>query len=107
MVTIDEFAKLELVTATIKEVSDHPNADKLYVLKLDLGTEERQIVAGIRAAYSKEELIGKQIIIIKNLEPAVPRGVQSNGMLLAAVGKDGKAVLLTTDTQVENNSKVK
>jgi methionyl-tRNA synthetase len=107
MVTIEDFQQFEFVTATIKSVEDHPNADKLYVLKLDLGNEERQIVAGIKSGYTKEELIGKQIVIIKNLEPAVLRGVQSNGMLLAASNKEGKVVLITTEKKIEDNSKVR
>jgi len=107
MVTIEDFQQFEFVTATIKSVEDHPNADKLYVLKLDLGNEERQIVAGIKSGYTKEELIGKQIVIIKNLEPAVLRGVQINGMLLAASNKEGKVVLITTEKKIEDNSKVR
>ena len=107
MVTIEDFQQFEFITATIKSVEDHPNADKLYVLKLDLGNEERQIVAGIKSGYTKEELIGKQIVIIKNLEPAVLRGVQSNGMLLAASNKEGKVVLITTEKKIEDNSKVR
>src|SRR5262245_3456111 len=61
MITIEEFGKIELRVATIKAVEPHPNADRLFVLKIDLGTEERQLVAGIRAHYAPEELVGKQI----------------------------------------------
>ncbi len=94
MVTYDDFKKLELVVAQIKEVSEHPNADRLYVLKIDNGKEVKQIVAGIRASYTKEELIGRKIVLLNNLEPAVIRGQESNGMLLAASGEAGPIILL-------------
>ncbi len=80
---------LDLRVARIVDVQEHPNADRLYVLKLSLGTEERQLVAGLRNHYSREELIGRKIIIVYNLKPAKIRGMVSNGMLLAADnGKD-------------------
>jgi methionine--tRNA ligase beta chain len=91
-ITIDEFAKVELRVATIKAVEPHPKADRLLVLKIDLGTEERQLVAGIRAHYTPEELIGKQIVVVANLQPAVLRGVESQGMLLAA--SDGEKIIV-------------
>lgn len=94
MVTLEEFKRLELKVAEIKEVKDHPNADKLYVLTIDLGDKEKQIVAGIKAAYQKEDLVGKQIIVVDNLEPAVLRGVESQGMLLAASDEQGVCIIL-------------
>lgn len=88
-----EFA-LDLRVAKIVNVMDHPNADKLYVLELDLGAHgKRQIVAGIKAHYDKKVLPGKKIVIVSNLEHAQLRGVQSQGMLLAAE-KDGKVMVL-------------
>jgi methionyl-tRNA synthetase len=106
MVSIDDFGKLELIVAQIKEVKDHPNADKLYVLKVDTGTGEKQLVAGIRKAYAKEELVGKRIVMINNLEPATIRGEQSQGMLLAASDDNGLAVL-TPDKEKVPGSKVR
>ena len=91
-ITIDEFGKVELRVATIKAAEPHPKADRLLVLKIDLGTEERQLVAGIRAHYTPEELIGKQIVVVANLQPAMLRGVESQGMLLAA--SDGEKVIV-------------
>jgi len=91
-ISFDEFKKLEIAMAKVLEAEDHPNADKLYVLKIELGGETRQIVAGIREHYKKEDLIGKQIVVIKNIEPAKIRGVESNGMLLVA--KDDKALAI-------------
>ena len=94
MATIEDFMKIQMVTAQIKEVVDHPDADRLYVMKVDLGEEDpRQIVAGIRKSYEKEELVGKRVIAIKNLEPAIIRGQESQGMLLAASGENGPVLL--------------
>lgn len=93
MVTFEDFKKLELIIAQVKEVKDHPNADRLYVLKIDTGKEEKQLVAGIRAAYKPEELIGRKVVVINNLEPAVIRGEASNGMILAASGENGPVIL--------------
>jgi len=81
---------LNLKVAEILEVIPHPEADKLYVLQINLGTEKRQLVAGIRQYYSEEELVGKKIVVVTNLKPAKLRGIESQGMLLAA--DDGKAV---------------
>lgn len=107
MVTYEDFKKLELIVAQIKEVREHPNADRLYVLKIDIGTEEKQLVAGIRSAYpDKEVLVGRRIIVINNLEPAVIRGEASQGMLLAASDEQG-ASLLTPDRDVALGSIVK
>ncbi len=92
MVTIDEFAKLDLRVATVKAAEPHPNADRLLVLKIDLGGEERQLVAGIRAHYTPQELVGKQVVVVANLQPATLRGVESQGMLLAAT--DGERVVV-------------
>ncbi|RLF65953.1 MAG: methionine--tRNA ligase, partial [Thermoplasmata archaeon] len=74
----------------VTDVKDHPNADKLYVLRVDLGDEERTLVAGLRPYYSKEELKDKKIAVLANLKPAKLRGIKSEGMLLAA--DDGKIV---------------
>lgn len=93
MVCIEDFKKLELKVAKILEVKEHPDADKLYCLKIDLGEEQRQLVAGIRPSYSVEELIGKQVVVAANLEPAVIRGEESEGMLLAASDENGTAIL--------------
>ena len=94
MATIEEFKKLELIVAQIKEVKEHPNADRLYVLQVDTGKDVRQIVAGVRKAYTPEQLLGRRIILIANLEPAVIRGEVSNGMILAASDANGMALLM-------------
>ena len=109
MISIEDFAKVELRIGTITSVEDHPQADKLFVIKVDVGEdEERQLVAGIKKWYSKEDLLGKQVVVVSNLQPAKLRGIESQGMLLAAENEDeSKVVLLTTDKKIENGAKVR
>jgi methionyl-tRNA synthetase len=108
MMTIDEFGKVELRVATIKAAEPHPNADRLLVLKIDIGEpEERQLVAGIRAHYTPDELVGRQIIVVANLQPATLRGMESQGMLLAATDNNsGNVIVLSPEKQVAPGSKV-
>jgi methionine--tRNA ligase beta chain len=106
MVSFEEFGKIELRVATIKSVELHPKADKLLVLKVDLGNEERQLVAGIKQHYTAEELVGKKIIVVSNLEPAKLRGIESQGMLLAAEDSEGVVSLLTVDREINNGALV-
>ncbi len=105
MISIDEFRKIEIKVATIKHAELHPNADRLMVLKIDLGSEERQLVAGIKGHYAAEDLIGRQIVVVANLEPAKFRGVESQGMLLAATDDD-KIVILNPEKPVSPGAKV-
>ncbi len=105
MITIEEFKKLDLRIATIKTATPHPNANKLLVLQIDLGSEERQIVAGIRGQYTPEELVGRQIVVVANLEPAKLRGLESQGMLLAASDNE-RIIILTPEKAVTPGSKV-
>jgi methionyl-tRNA synthetase len=93
MPTIDEFKNFQFVVAQIKEVKEHPNADRLYVIKVDTGAEVKQLVAGIRKSYTPEQLIGRRVIVVNNLEPAVIRGEESRGMILAASDENGISVL--------------
>ena len=96
-IAYDDFAKVELRVAKVLEARPHPNADKLLLLQVDLGEEApRQIVAGIKAHYAPESLVGKKIVVVANLAPAMLRGESSNGMLLAASSGE-KVVLLTVD----------
>lgn len=105
MITIDEFRRLDLRVGTVKKAEPHPNADRLLVLKVDLGSEERQIVAGIRAHYQPEELVGRQVIVVANLETAKLRGMESQGMVLAASDSD-RIVVVTTEKPVAPGAKV-
>ena len=104
MISFNDFKKVEIKVGEVKEVNDHPNADKLYVLKVDTG-EERTIIAGIKNSYSKEELIGKKIIVVCNLEEKELRGIKSQGMLLA-VDEDENTSLLTVDKDVKIGGRV-
>ena len=105
-ISFEDWKKLDIRTATIKNVEDHPNADKLVLLKVDLGdNKERTLVAGLKEHYTKKELIGKKVIIFTNLKPAVLRGIKSEGMILAAV-KNDKVVLLTVDKDIENGARI-
>jgi methionine--tRNA ligase beta chain len=106
MISIDEFMKLELIIAQVKEVWEHPNADRLYVMKVDTGSEERQVVAGIRSSYTPEELVGKRVVVAANLESATIRGEESRGMVLAASDETGISVL-SPDRDVALGSRVK
>ena len=103
---IDEFKKLELRVAEILEASLHPNADRLYVLKIKIGTEERQVVAGIRAHYTCDELRGKKVVVVSNLEPATIRGVESQGMVLAASEGD-KLTLVTPEREINSGAVIR
>ena len=106
MVSFEEFKKVSIKIARIIEVRDHPNADKLYVLKLDIGGEEREAVAGIKKAYKPEELKDKLVVVVDNLEPATIRGIESKAMVLAA--QDGeKLTVISPDKAVSPGSIVK
>lgn len=105
-VGFDEFMKLDLRVGKIVEVNDHPNADKLYVVKVDLGDEVRQLVAGLKKYYKPEELLNHYVVIIANLEPKKLRGVESHGMLLAA--DDGEHVaLLMPDKEIKLGARIR
>ena len=106
MVSIREFQQLELRVGEILEANPHPNADRLYILRLKVGQQEKQTVAGIRSSYSTEELIGKKVVMVNNLEPATIRGVESQGMVLA-VSEGEKVILLTVDRDVASGALVR
>jgi methionyl-tRNA synthetase len=105
MISIEDFRKVELKIATVKSAEPHPNADRLLVLQVDLGSEQRQICAGIRNHYNPEELVGKQVVIVANLETARLRGLESQGMLLAA-SDDDRVIVLTPEKPVQVGAKV-
>jgi methionyl-tRNA synthetase len=106
-ITIDDFARVELRVGTVRKAEPHPNADRLIVLSVDLGEpEERQLVAGIRASYAPESLVGRQVVVVANLKPAKLRGVESRGMILAASDDSGIHVL-APDATTAPGSRVK
>ena len=86
-ISYEDWKKLDLRIAKIMDVQEHPKADRLYIIKIDLGTEQRTLVAGLREHYTKEELLGKKVVVFVNLAPVELRGIKSEGMILAAVDK--------------------
>lgn len=105
MITIEDFRKMELRIAEVLTVVPHPQADRLLVLKVRVGEEERTVVAGIRKYYSETELVGKKVVMITNLEPATIRGVTSEGMLLAASLPD-QLTLLVPERAIPGGARV-
>ncbi len=106
-VSFSEFKKLDIRVGEIVSAERIPGSRKLLKLKVNLGSEERQLVAGLAEHYTPEELVGKQIVVLANLQPRKFMGVESQGMLLAAVvGEEGKPVLLTPEKKVPPGSPV-
>jgi methionyl-tRNA synthetase len=107
-ITIEDFAKVELRVAQIKVAERVPKADKLLRLEVDLGYEQRQILAGIAEHYAPESLIGRKVVIVANLAPRKMRGFESNGMIVAAsLGEAGKPVLAGFLEEVEIGARLK
>lgn len=108
VLTFPEFQRMRLVIAEIKEVADHPKADKLYILKADLGEGQlRQLVAGLKPSHKPEQLVGRQVVVVANLAPASIRGERSEGMLLAAEAPGGLPALLSVEQPVPVGAKVR
>ena len=104
---IESFRALALRVVRIVEAKDHPNADRLYVLSIEgPDGERRQVVAGIKPFYTKEELAGRTAVAVWNLKPARLRGVESQGMLLAATSPDGAVRLVAPDRDLPPGSAV-
>ena len=104
-ISLEDFKKIDLRTAKVLEVEEIPGADKLWWLTIDVGAEKKEIVAGVKAVYSKESLLGKTIVVVNNLASATIRGTESRGMLLAA--KHGsELVVLTLDKDLPAGSVV-
>ncbi|HTL47900.1 MAG TPA: hypothetical protein VL688_07535 [Verrucomicrobiae bacterium] len=106
-VTLEDFKKLEFRIAEIETVEPHPNADRLYVLGIKVGDVKKTIVAGIRAYYGPDELKGKKVVVVNNLEPAVLRGVESQGMLLAASEDGANLTLVTPERTISDGAVVR
>lgn len=105
--TLDDFEQLDLQIGTVQTVSDHPDADSLYLLDVDLGElDTRQLVAGLKDDYEPDDLEGRQITVITNLEPAEIRGERSEGMLLAA-DAERHVALVEPDKAVPNGTTVR
>ena len=95
-ITFDDFKKMDIRVAEIKAAEEIPGADKLYKLTINLGEEERTLVAGIKPYYQISEIVGKKVLILANLEPRTIRGVESRGMILCASTEDRTQVVCTT-----------
>jgi len=107
-INYESFAKIELRVGVVKSAERIQGADKLLKLLVDIGHETRQILAGIALAYAPEDLVGRKVVIVANLAPRKMRGLESNGMLLAAsVGADGKPVLCTFAEDIAAGARVK
>jgi len=106
MISFEEFQKIELKVAKIIEAEKIEKSEKLLKLIVDLGDEKRQLVAGIAKYYKPEDLIGKEVVVVSNLEPKKLMGIESQGMLLAA-NVDGKPVILIPEKEVPPGTKVK
>jgi len=99
VIAYEDFQKLDLRVARVVEATVHPNADKLIVMQIDLGDERRQIIARLRGHCEPADLVGKDVVVVTNLQPRKMRGLESNGMLLAATVGEGEAmqvIVLTT-----------
>lgn len=105
IVSFKDWEKMKLQVGKIVKVDAHPNADRLYVLQVDLGAEKRQVVAGLRQHYNPKELLHKNVIVFTNLQPSIIRDVESKGMLLAA-SSNGKVVLLAPEKDIELGARI-
>ena len=106
-ITIDDFMKVELRTAKVLAAEKVPNSRKLIKLSVDVGSEQRTLVAGIAEAYEPEQLVGRTVVIVFNLKPAKLMGIESNGMVLAASPEGGKATLVSFDADVPPGTRVR
>ena len=107
MINLEDFQKLDLRVARIIEARPVEGSNKLLKLDLDLGGEKRQIVSGIARSYDPEDLVGKEIVVIANLEPRQILGLESQGMLLATGEKDNGIIFLVPEKEVEPGSKIR
>lgn len=106
-ISFDDFVKVQLKTAKILEAEKVEKSEKLIKLQIEVGEEKRQLVAGIGKAYTPDDLIGKTIIIVANLEPKALMGIESQGMLLAATNEEGLPILLSPEKGVASGIQIK
>jgi methionyl-tRNA synthetase len=107
LISYDDFMKIQLSTAEVIEAEKVPKSEKLLKLKVRLENEERQVVAGIAKSYEPENLIGKKVVIVANLQPAKLMGLESKGMILAVESKDGDLQVISVPNSVNNGTRVK
>src|SRR5690606_36117610 len=102
-ITFDDFVKLDMRVGTILEAEKMPKADKLLILKVDVGIDTRTVVSGIAESFSPDDIIGKKVTVVTNLAPRKLRGVESQGMILMTENTDGKLVFVNPDENDVNN----
>ena len=107
MISIEDFAKIELRVATVVSAEPVPGATKIVKLELDLGDRKITTAAGIAQHYSPEDLVGRRVVVVANLQPVTIRGIESQGMILAASLEGHKTVLVTVAEDIPNGAKVK
>lgn len=107
LIGIDDFAKVDFRVAEVVKAEKHPKADKLLVLTLNVGDHTRQVVSGIAQHYTPESLVGKKLVLVANLKPAVLRGVESQGMILAGEDDQGRIVVVTPEQDLPPGAKVR
>lgn len=107
LISIDDFAKVDFRVAEVIKAEKHPKADKLLVLTLNVGDHTRQVVSGIARDYTPESLVGKKLVLVANLKPAVLRGVESQGMILAGENAEGRIVVVTPEQDLPPGAKVR
>jgi len=106
-ISIEDFLKIDLRVAKVLEAEKVPNSKKLMKLKIDLGSEQRTLVAGIAESYEAEQLVGRTVAIVANLKPAKLMGIESNGMILAASADGGKATLVAFEEAPAPGTRIK
>lgn len=106
-ITIEEFQKIDLRVGKIISAERVENADKLLKILVDLGNEKRTLVAGIAKCYKPDDLINKKVVVVTNLKPKVIRGIESKGMILAAIDRNENPILLTVEKDVEVGTKIR
>ncbi len=107
MINIEDFAKVEIRVGTVIEAEEVEGSEKLIKQTVDFGEEKKQILSGIKKWYKPDQLIGKQFVYVFNLEPRMMMGIESQGMIMAAEGKDGKPILLKPSSKVLSGSKIR
>lgn len=108
MISIDDFKKLNIVVGTVESVEEIEGSEKLYKFSINIGEEQtRQVLGGLKLSYQKDELLGKQVLVLANLEPRKMMGLKSQGMILAASDSDGKPVIISPIKPIANGSMVK
>ena len=107
MIAIDDFKKLNIVIGKIESVEDIEGSEKLYKFDINIGEEKRQVLGGLKLSYSKEELLGKQVLVLANLEPRMLMGLESQGMILAASNENGLPVIISPIKETPPGSQIR